>query len=115
MTDAEYVQLLIGDTTATVFTAPQIAEFLSRNSDDINLACADACFAIAMSARLLDKLETIGSYTLDRKGLIKELHAMSKQFREAAESSPAYGFYEQAHSNLSARQIIYNEALRDNE
>lgn len=113
MTDAEYVQLLIGDTTATVFTAAQIAEFLSRNGDDINLACADACFAIAMSARLLDKMEKIGAYTLDRKGLIKELHAMAKQFREAAESTPAHGYYEQAHTALSAREIISKEAMRD--
>ena len=113
MTDAEYVQLLIGDDDATIFTAAQIAEFLSRNGDDIYLAAADACFAITMSSWLLDKLEKIGSYTLGREGLIDRLHKMAKQFREVSTEAPAYGFFEQAHSGLSAREILYKEALRD--
>lgn len=115
MTDAEYVQLLIGDTGAVIFTAVQIAEFLSRNGGDIYLATSDACFAIAMDSKLLDKMERIGNYTLDRKGIIKNLHDMAKQFRDAAASAPAYGFFEQSHGAMIARDIIHREALRGNE
>ena len=113
MTDAEYVQLLIGDDDATIFTVAQIAEFLSRNDDDIYLAAADACFAIAMSSWLLDKLEKIGSYTLSRTGLIDRLHQMAKQFREVSTEAPACGFFEQAFGGPSARDIIWREAMRD--
>ena len=113
MTDVEYVQLLIGDTGAVIFTVAHIAEFLSRNGSDIYLAAADACFAIAMDSKLLDKKEVIGNYELDRKGIVKEMHAMAKQFREVSTNAPAYGFFEQAHSDLSARDIVEREAMRD--
>jgi len=116
MTDVEYVQLLIGDTGAVIFTVVEVAEFLSRNGSDIYLAAADACFAIAMDSKLLDKKEVIGNYELDRKGIVKEMHAMAKQFREVSATlaaAPAYSFFEQAHSDLSARDIVEREAMRD--
>lgn len=113
MTDVEYVQLLIGDTGAVIFTVVEVAEFLSRNGNDVYLAAADACFAIAMDAKLLDKAEEIGNYMLDRKGIIKSLHDMAKQFRDAAAGTPAVGFYEQAHTDLTAREIIDKEAMRN--
>jgi len=115
MTDVEYVQLLIGDTGAVIFTVVHIAEFLSRNGDDVYLAAADACFAIAMDSKLLDKAERMGNYSLDRKGIVKNMHDMAKQYRETATSTPAYGFFEQAHTDMTAREIIDKEAMRGND
>ena len=113
MTNIEKVQLRIGDTSATIFTTTQIQDFLDENGDDISLSCADALRAIAASARLLDKLEKIGGHTLDRKGLIKSLLAAAAAFQTSSEDVPAYGFFEQAHTDLSAREIIRKEAMRD--
>lgn len=113
MTDRAYVQLLIGDTGADVFTTDNIDEFLSRNDDDVNLAAADACLAMAMDAKLLDKSIKIGNWSLGRTGLIDKLRNMAAAYRQLAGQTPAYAVIEQAHTDLSATDILDREAIRD--
>lgn len=114
MTEIEKVRLRIGDLASAVFALDAyIQEFLDANGGDVFLASADACRTMATSGWTLDKAEEIANYKLDRKGLIKSLLAAADAFTAMSANVPAYGFYEQAHSDLSARDIVYREALRD--
>ena len=113
MTDIEKVRLRIGDTAGTIFTDPQIQDFLDENDDDILLAAADACEALAADAVKLHKAQSIGRYSIDRKGLADTYMALAKELRARAGSeTPAYGVVEQAVSDFAASEIVDNEAMR---
>lgn len=108
------LRLRIGDTDSVnvIFQDDEIDEFLSVESNNLNLAAAFALETMATSAALLAKLEEIGEYKVDSSRMAGALLKSAKVFREREESAPAYGYAEVAHTDFNALQIIVNKLLR---
>lgn len=91
--DLEDLRLQIGDTTSGtgnyVFEDAEINRFLSRASNDINLAAAMACRALASShARraIWYRVNGIQGFEMDRRDPAKRFLEMAKEFEIAAKS-----------------------------
>lgn len=97
-TDVGKVRLIIGDTdvfpeTDAVFTDEELEYFLSKNSDNINLASADAFEAwIAKYATSPDS-EKIGDYAYTQK-IVANFNKLAKELREKETSSPVFEWSE---------------------
>jgi hypothetical protein len=97
MTDREAVRLTIADTAGTIFTDAEIDWFLEKENDDVDIAAARACEALAASATLVAKAQASGQFSTDKKGIPDYYLALAARLRaNAAEvaggiAAPAYG------------------------
>lgn len=96
-----------------LFTDEEIGVFLTRASNDINLASAYALHSIAASRALLAKRRTLGDYQEDLTQLSKEIRAQAKEYERMAQETPAADWAEMATTDFAARDIIYNHSLRE--
>ena len=114
-TEIGQVRLNIGDTdidptSDAIFSDEEVQYFLTAEGS-VDGASAKALESIAAStARLAKRLASL-NYSKDTRGVSKELLDAAKAFRAAA--APAYGGAEKAYSDLSARDIILRQALRE--
>ena len=90
----EDLRLQIGDTTSGtgnyVFEDAELDRFLSRASNDINLASAMACRSLATSyARraIWYRVNGIQGFEMDRRDPAKRFLEMAKNFEETAKSA----------------------------
>lgn len=92
-TDIEKVQLLIGDTGATQFTAAQIQTFLDMASDSVLLAASYAleAWAAAVSGEVTS--EHIGDYSYGKNSAAAKT-ALAKKYRDEDASTPAFEWSE---------------------
>jgi hypothetical protein len=83
------VRLKIGDTDTTdyQFTDEEIEVFLSNNSDNINLASAEALEAWASAYATNADSEHIGDYSYSQK-IVDRMLALAEKLREQESSSP---------------------------
>ena len=88
-TNVGKVRLIIGDTTAAsyVFTDEELTYFLTVNSNNINLAAADALEAWVAKYTTAPDSEKIGDYSYSQK-IVAHLNKLAKELREKVESSP---------------------------
>jgi len=92
-TNVGKVRLKIGDTdvdptTDAVFSDQELEYFLTKNSDNINLASADALEAWAAKYAASADSEKIGDYAYTQKNVDKMLK-LAKEFRETEAATPA--------------------------
>jgi len=88
MTDIEIVRLKIGDTTVPyVFTDAEITYFLTSNSNNINLAAADALEAWMAKYATAPDSEKIGDYAYTQK-IIQNMNKLKTELREKDASTP---------------------------
>jgi len=117
MTNVASVQLLIGDTAASVFTEAQIQAFLdmtaSAGTEIVLAAAALACRSMATSAVLLAKAETIDGYSINRTAMAKDYLAMAATFTSELNRAPAVGVAEMSWTGFTLSEIMRNDALRD--
>jgi len=114
LTEVQKVRYLIGDSDSAIITDDDvISSFLTENDEDINLAAADLCGAIAADSVLLDKAIKIGSFDVDRKGLVNNYLKLAERLKIKAEQSPAFAIVEQTVTDFQYDQIIENKALRE--
>jgi len=90
MTDIEKVRLKIGDTDSDnyVFTDAEITYFLTSNSNNLNLAAADALEAWMAKYTMAPDSEHIGDYAYTQK-IIANMNKLAKELREKVASTPA--------------------------
>ena len=86
------VRLIIGDTdvapeTDAVFTDEELIYFLTENSNNINLAAADALEAWVAKYATAPDSEKIGDYPYSQK-IVAHLNKLAKELREKVASSP---------------------------
>ena len=86
------VRLIIGDTdvlpeTDAVFTDEELTYFLTENSNNINLAAADALEAWVAKYTTAPDSEKIGDYSYSQK-IVDHLNKLSKELREKVEGAP---------------------------
>ena len=107
------VRIAIGDTVLAdaQFTNEEINHFLSENSSNINMASAAALEAWAASYGQNAASEKLGDYSYTQK-IIENMLKMAKRYREYETSIPAGAAAEVANTDFTARDIIYNKALR---
>ena len=108
------VILAIGDTILAdnKFTDEELTYFLSVNSSNINMASAAALEAWAASYGQNAASENLGDYAYTQK-IIENMLALAKRLREYETSVPAGAAAEVANTDFTARDIIYNKALRN--
>lgn len=113
-TNVGKVRLLIRDTdqTKALFQDEELQFFLDQNSANLLLAAADALESLASNAALLHKLEEIGDYRFDSKGMSAALLKMAARYREKVEQEPAFAVAEQTLSVFNEAEILWNEALK---
>ena len=82
------VRLVIGDTDATdyVFSDDELNYFLTKNSNSINMAAADALEAWAAKYAASPDSEKIGDYAYTQKG--DKMLKLAASFRETEASTP---------------------------
>ena len=112
-TDVGKVRLTIGDTILAdnKFTNEEIDIFLSANSSNINMASAAALEAGAASYGQNAASENLGDYAYTQK-IIENMLKLANRLREYETSIPAGAAAEVANTDFTARDIIYNKALR---
>ncbi|MBA7640125.1 hypothetical protein ES703_47790 [subsurface metagenome] len=82
------VRLIIGDTAAPfVFTNAEITYFLTVNSNNINLAAADALEAWVAKYTTAPDSEKIGDYSYSQK-IVDHLNKLAKELRTKADGVP---------------------------
>lgn len=91
-TNVGKVRLIIGDTDVdpesdAVFTDAELDYFLTENSNNINLAAADALEAWVAKYATAPDSEKIGDYAYSQK-IVDHLNKLAKELREKVESSP---------------------------
>lgn len=111
------VRLLITDTDSDnpIFEDEEIDFFLSNTAvdgNDVNLAGAKALETIAASEALVQKKIKLLDLTTDGPAVAKSLREAAALLREQSESEGDIDFIEQNLNVFSARQIIWNDALR---
>jgi hypothetical protein len=111
------VRLLITDTDHDnpIFQDNEIDFFLSTTAvdgNDVNLAGAKALETIAASEVLVQKKIKLLDITTDGPAVAAALRTSAKLLREQSESEGDIDFIEQNLNVFSARQIIWNDALR---
>ena len=100
MTNREAVRLTIADTAGTIFTNDEVDWFLSKEGDNTDLASARALEAIAASAALLEKAQSSGQFSTDKKGLASALLETAARLRanvddvEGGVNAPAWSMAE---------------------
>ena len=114
-TDIGAVRLMIGDTdidptTDAVFSDEEIQAFLTAEGSVLAASAAALEATAASRARLAKMLKSL-NFAKDSRGVARELLDTAKALR--AREAPAYGGAEKAYSDLSARDIILRQALRD--
>lgn len=94
-TDVGKVRLIIGDTDITnaVFTDEELEVFLAMQSDNINLASADALEAWAAKYGASPDSEKIGDYSYTQK-IIDKMLSLAKRLRETDASMPVFEWSE---------------------
>ena len=100
------------NTWTVLFTDEELAIFLSDASDDISMAASYALNAIAASRALLAKSRRLGDYSEDLSKVADSLRAQAKAYAEQSMNIPAGKIAEVAQTDFTARDIIYNKALR---
>ena len=93
MTDVELVQLKIGDTGATKFTAAQIQAFLDMADGSVLEASALALESRAASLSEGMSSEKIGDYAYTMKK-VDDLLALAARYRETDANTPEIGIAE---------------------
>ncbi len=117
-TDGGQVRLLITDTDLDnpIFQDNEIDFFLSNtavdSSNDINLAGAKALETIAASEALVQKKIKLLDLTTDGPAVADSLRKAAALLREQSDTEGDIDFIEQNLNVFSARQIIWNDALR---
>ncbi len=117
-TDGGQVRLLITDTDLDnpIFQDNEIDFFLSNtavdSSNDINLAGAKALETIAASETLVQKKIKLLDLTTDGPAVADSLRKAAALLREQSDTEGDIDFIEQNLNIFSARQIIWNDALR---
>ena len=110
------VQLLIGDTTAALFTVAEIQGFLTLTAvggvESVYAAAAAACMSLGTEAVLSHKMEKIGNYTIDRKSMSASYLAAAAKFELKDQETPAVGVFEQSWTAQNAIDIAWNDELR---
>jgi len=86
------VRLIIGDTDVTpvtdaVFTDAEITYFLTANSNNLNLAAADALAAWMAKYAAAPDSEKIGDYSYTQK-VIQNMNKLQNELREKDASTP---------------------------
>ena len=86
------VRLIIGDTDVTpitdaVFTDAEITYFLTANSNNLNLAAADALGAWMAKYTAAPDSEKIGDYAYTQK-VIQNMNKLQNELREKVASTP---------------------------
>lgn len=114
-TEIGQVRLTIGDTTIdptskAIFTDEEIQYFLTAEGT-VDMASAKALETIAASSARLAKMVGSLNFRKDTRGASKELLETANALRASA--PPAYGAAEKAYSDMSARDIIGRNALRE--
>ena len=116
MTNVQLVQLLIGDTTAVLFTVAEIQGFLTLTAvggvESVYAAAAAACMSLGTEAVLAHKMEKIGNYTIDRKGMAEMYRKLADSYELKDQETPAVGVFEQSWTAQNAIDIAWNDALR---
>ena len=111
------VRLLITDTDHDnpIFQDNEIDFFLNNTAvdgNDVNLAGAKALETIAASEALVQKKIKLLDLTTDGPAVAKSLREAAALLREQSDSEGDIDFIEQNLNDFSARQIIWNDALR---
>lgn len=117
-TDRGRVRLLITDTDAAnaIFTDAEIDAFLSIEGDAVKRAAAAALDQTASSEALIQKRIRLLDLTTDGPAVAKALRDHAQRLREQAEDEDVTGAFDWAElvlDDFSARERIWNEALRD--
>ena len=86
------VRLVIGDTDVSpesdaVFTDEELAYLLTANSNNINLAAADALEAWVAKYTTAPDSEKIGDYSYSQK-IVDHLNKLAKELREKVDGAP---------------------------
>jgi len=89
------VRLIIGDTstTACVFSDAEIDYFLTTNSNNLNLAAADALAAWMSKYATAPDSEHIGDYAYTQK-IIQNMNKLQTELREKDASTPVFEWAE---------------------
>ncbi|GAG70401.1 unnamed protein product [marine sediment metagenome] len=89
-TNVGKVRLIIGDTDATdyVFSDAEITYFLTANSNNLNLAAADALEAWMAKYATSPDSEKIGDYAYTQK-IVDKMNKLKNELRAKVESAPA--------------------------
>ena len=113
-TNVGKVRLKIRDTDSTkkLFSDAELQFFVDDNDVDLDLAAADALEALVANAALLHKLEELGEYKIDSKGMAAALMKAAERYRARSEEAPAIDSAERNLSDFTAGQIIWNDLLR---
>ena len=99
-TNVGKVRLIIGDNTAVeVFTDIEITYFLTANSNNLNLASADALAAWMAKYTAAPDSEKIGDYSYTQK-IIQNMNKLQNELREKDASSPVLEISEMDLSGL---------------
>jgi hypothetical protein len=119
-TTAGLVRLLITDTDPEeqIFEDDEISAFLALESDDALLAAAQALETIATSEALVQKRIQLLDLSTDGPAVAKSLMERAASLRKRArqvelEGEGAFDWAEMAVDDFSARERIWNEALRN--
>ena len=107
------IRLLIGDTDIAneVFTDAEITYFYDT-AGSINLGAAMAAEAWAAKYMTSADAEKIGDYSYSKKIVDKMLN-LAKRLRENDLMEPTGAAAEIAHTDFTARDIVYNRSLRE--
>ncbi len=117
-TERGQVRLLITDTDHDnpIFQDNEIDFFLSNTAvdgtNDVNLAGAKALETIAASEALVQKKIKLLDLTTDGPAVAKSLREAAALLREQSENEGDIDVIEQNLNVFNARQIIWNDALR---
>jgi len=95
MTNIEIIRLKIGDTDATdyAFTDTEITYFLTSNSDNLNLAAADALEAWIAKYTMAPDSEKIGDYSYTQK-IISNMNKLRNELIAKEENTPVFEWSE---------------------
>ena len=117
-TDRGTVRLIITDSDHDnpIFEDNEIDKFLSltavNGTNDVNLAAAMALETIASSESLVQKKIKLLDLTTDGPAVAAALRTSAKLLREQSDSESDIDYIEQNLNVFAGRQIIWNDALR---
>ena len=117
-TEAGKVRLLITDTDHDneIFSDSEISTFLNLTAvdgaNDINLASAVALETMAASEAIVLKKIKLLDLTTDGPAVATSLRAAAKVLRDQSENESYIDWTELDLNDFTARDIIYNDALR---
>lgn len=114
-TAAGKVRLLCTDVDEAnaMFDDAEISAFLALESDDVRLAAATALETIASNELLVLKVQTILDVETDGAAVARELRMRAQNLREQANETGEFDYAELVVDGFTARQRVWNEALRE--